>query len=319
MTPEIAIIIPAYNAAKFLAATLDSVAAQTFAHWHCTIVDDGSQDATAAITQSFVQRDTRFSLLQQKNAGHGAAKNAGFAASPPDAPFVIFMDADDLWEPSALQTLLDTLQRNPEALASHALADMIDPDGNPYHPGERAAYGRNRIGLDHNLRPIPWPPHQPTSFPVIACEDRVAPSGVILYRRSALQRSGLFDTSLPQYEELHLHLRLTAFGHFAYTDQILVRYRQHPHNWSKRNVEAARAYWVARHRAAQSPLLTDQHRLILRISGLLQQKNKTRMWRDVGTYDLKKADLKKAARCYAHMIVNYLRYWKLKLRLSEFA
>jgi GT2 family glycosyltransferase len=312
MNAQVSIIVPAFNAGRFLDATLHSIRAQALRDFDCVVVDDGSTDDTPLIARHHAREDARFRVIQQRNAGHGAAKNAGFAESDPRTPYVIFMDADDLWRPEALQVLVATLEKNPKSVAAHAIADHIDEFGNPLNPGKAAGYERDRIGLE-GLRPVRLQAREPTTFSVLAYEDRVFPSGVIMYRRQALQATGVFDTSLPQHEDTHLHLRLATRGDFAFVDQILVLYRQHPSNWSKRNKEAARAYWIMRQALARSPLLSDEHRRILRRTSVLFQRRKAAMWVSAGRHDLAKGDVKKAANCLAHALVNGLRCVKLQM------
>ena len=73
----ISIIIPLYNAARFIAETLQSVQAQTYTDWECIVVDDGSTDNGAEIVQRIAQADTRIRYVYQSNAGPSAARNHG--------------------------------------------------------------------------------------------------------------------------------------------------------------------------------------------------------------------------------------------------
>lgn len=108
----ISIIIPAYNAERFLQETCRSLLAQTCPHWEALIIDDGSQDATADVAQAFCAQDGRFHLISQANAGVSAARNAGIDAAHGD--FIAFLDADDIWETSAVAQFLDVFTSCPE-------------------------------------------------------------------------------------------------------------------------------------------------------------------------------------------------------------
>ena len=110
--PLISIIIPAYNAERFLRETCRSLLAQTCPHWEALIIDDGSQDATADVARAFCAQDGRFHLISQANAGVSAARNAGIDAAHGD--FIAFLDADDMWEPSAVAQFLDMFTSCPE-------------------------------------------------------------------------------------------------------------------------------------------------------------------------------------------------------------
>ena len=77
--PLVTVVIPAYNAEKYIEETLDSLRAQTLTDWQALIVDDGSTDATAQIAGNAAAKDARFRLIRQENAGVSAARNRGLS------------------------------------------------------------------------------------------------------------------------------------------------------------------------------------------------------------------------------------------------
>lgn len=101
--PAISLIIPLYNAEKYLWPCLDSVAAQTFKDFEVLCVNDGSSDRTEEIVKSFAEHDSRFKLLNQKNAGCSMARNHGLKTAA--APYVALLDQDDMLHPQALEVL----------------------------------------------------------------------------------------------------------------------------------------------------------------------------------------------------------------------
>jgi len=104
-TPLVSLIIPAYNQAQYLAATLQSVFDQSHTHWECIIVNDGSTDQTAQIAASWVHKDPRFQCVHQENQGLSAARNAGLQKAQGD--WIQFLDADDLLHPDKLSASLE--------------------------------------------------------------------------------------------------------------------------------------------------------------------------------------------------------------------
>ena len=90
---KLSIIIPVYNAARYLHAAIDSLLAQTRRDWEALCVDDGSTDASAAILAEYAARDSRFKVIRQQNAGQGAARNRGLELARGE--FIYFLDADD--------------------------------------------------------------------------------------------------------------------------------------------------------------------------------------------------------------------------------
>ncbi len=107
----ISIILPVYNAGRFLDATLQMALAQTCADWELIAVDDGSTDETPILLQAFARQDRRIRVVTQANGGCASARNTGVNHIAANAEYVIFLDHDDLWEPDALETLLRVAPR----------------------------------------------------------------------------------------------------------------------------------------------------------------------------------------------------------------
>lgn len=103
MQDLISVVIPVYNCAPYLNACLQSLADQTVSGWEAILVDDGSTDGSAALCDAWAQKDVRFRVLHQKNAGVSAARNAGIDAARGE--YLAFVDGDDRVEPDFLQTL----------------------------------------------------------------------------------------------------------------------------------------------------------------------------------------------------------------------
>ncbi|MER5555812.1 CDP-glycerol glycerophosphotransferase family protein [Streptomyces sp. NPDC002793] len=109
MAPRLTVVVPLYNVEEYLGACLDSLAGQTMADLEVVMVDDGSTDGSADVAMEFSRRDPRFRLIRQKNAGLGAARNAGAAQAHPDAGFLAFVDSDDVVPPGAFARMLREL------------------------------------------------------------------------------------------------------------------------------------------------------------------------------------------------------------------
>ncbi|MGE4298306.1 MAG: glycosyltransferase [Desulfovibrionaceae bacterium] len=111
-TPRVSVLMPAYNAAATLAATLDSLLVQTLADCEIVAVDDGSTDATRDIMAAYARRDARVRPVGVAHGGIVAALNAGLAHCR--APYVARMDADDLCLPERLAVQADFLDAHPD-------------------------------------------------------------------------------------------------------------------------------------------------------------------------------------------------------------
>ena len=107
--PEISMIVPVYNVEQYLPAALDSLRAQTCPDWEAILVDDGSPDGCGALCDAAARQDVRFRVIHQKNAGVGAARNAGLAAAR--GTYVQFLDSDDALEPQMVEVLCRTARQ----------------------------------------------------------------------------------------------------------------------------------------------------------------------------------------------------------------
>lgn len=103
MKPKFSIIIPVYNVAPYLRECLDSVLAQTFTDWEAICVDDGSTDGSGAILDEYSDKDGRFKVIHQKNAGVSAARNTALEAAVGE--WITFLDADDRIDTERLSSL----------------------------------------------------------------------------------------------------------------------------------------------------------------------------------------------------------------------
>lgn len=105
--PLISIIIPIYNAEKYIEETLRSVLNQTYKNWECIIVNDGSTDNTPNIIDEWIKKDERFKIFHKKNEGLSMTRNFGIARA--NADYVAFLDSDDVWMPHHLSTLIESM------------------------------------------------------------------------------------------------------------------------------------------------------------------------------------------------------------------
>lgn len=106
MNQLVSIVIPCYNAEKFIAETIQSVLDQTYTCWELIIIDDGSKDSSSKIISSFLS-DPRISYFYQENTGVSKARNHGI--SRVKGVYVAFLDADDVWVPSNLEEKINVL------------------------------------------------------------------------------------------------------------------------------------------------------------------------------------------------------------------
>src|SRR5438045_3408144 len=121
----VSVVVPAFNAARFLPQTLESVLSQSVSDWELIAVDDGSTDETRRVAEDYAARDNRIVVVSQANAGVAVARNRGFERSNRSHQYVLFLDADDVWEPNALELLVNALESEPSLVASHGLVRTL--------------------------------------------------------------------------------------------------------------------------------------------------------------------------------------------------
>ncbi len=108
--PLISIIIPVYNAEKYLRQCLDSVVAQTYTNWECLLIDDGSKDSSGAICDEYAEKDSRFRVFHKENGGVSSARNLGIEKAKGE--FIAFYDSDDTIPFDSLKVLYLSLSNS---------------------------------------------------------------------------------------------------------------------------------------------------------------------------------------------------------------
>ena len=123
----VTVLMPAYNAARTLEASVRSVMAQTYRNWDLLIVDDGSTDATAEICQRLAQEDSRVIHYRSAHIGFSAVLNLGLSLI--QGRYVARLDADDLSHPERLQKQVDFLTAHPEVKVLGTWGERINDQG----------------------------------------------------------------------------------------------------------------------------------------------------------------------------------------------
>lgn len=118
--PEISVIVPVYNTEKYLDRCIRSIIDQTFSDFELILVDDGSKDNSGFICDEWEKKDSRIKVIHQKNAGAGAARNAGLAIAKGN--YINFVDSDDWITPEMYEILYKLLR---ETSATIAMTNMI--------------------------------------------------------------------------------------------------------------------------------------------------------------------------------------------------
>src|SRR5215467_13939630 len=126
-SPAISVLMPVYNAGRFLAPAVESVLAQTFPDFELIAIDDGSGDASAEVLAQFAARDGRIRVFGQENRGIVATLNRALELAR--APLIARMDADDLSRPDRLAKQVGYLEGHPEVAVLSGAMDVINESG----------------------------------------------------------------------------------------------------------------------------------------------------------------------------------------------
>jgi glycosyltransferase involved in cell wall biosynthesis len=193
--PAVSVIMPAYNAERYLHVAVDSVLRQSFADLELLIVDDGSVDGTVAIAEGYAARDPRVRVLQQRNAGPGPARNTGFRAAR--GRVFAFLDSDDEWDDTFLAAQVAVLQARPDidVVVGNARNRGGARDGQPSRP------------LRGDGRPIPL-------TEILA--DETCLFIMSAFRREVIDAIGGFDPEIFTNEEYEMWIRAALAG-FTFT------------------------------------------------------------------------------------------------------
>lgn len=209
-TPEISVIICAYNAAPYLAQTLESVFAQTYQSYEIIVVNDGSTDETEQVIARY---SDRVRYIRQENAGPGAARNTAIRCA--GGRYLALLDSDDQWLPHYLETMLGRMKTEPEIDVLYPNAILF---GTPQWEGHL------------------FQDECPSSAPVtlekfLARKCNVFISAV--FKRDILETVGFFDENLRGSEDFDFWLRMLQQGYrFDFLREPLARYRKRPDSLS---------------------------------------------------------------------------------------
>ena len=181
--PCVSVVLATCNRGRFLPEVIASVQAQSMQSWELKIVDDGSTDDTAAVVAPFLE-DRRISYIPQQQSGPSAARNRGLRES--NAPFVAYIDSDNVWFPEFLATAVDCLVAEPEV-------DLV--------------YGA--LVTDHhqlNQSQILWEPYSRERL----LRANFIDTNVLVHRRTLVDRYEGWDENLSRLLDWDLVLRYTS-------------------------------------------------------------------------------------------------------------
>ena len=199
------VIIPTYNAPRFVVETVDSVLAQTYGDFELLVVDDGSGPETREALDPYMNR---IRYIHQANGGPSTARNTGIKEAAGE--LIAFCDHDDLWLPNKLEVQMDFIDSHPDAGLYYCDYEHF---GDRIHKRPR----KQRSG---------W------VFPQLL-QKRFLQTLTVVCRKEVFERAGLFDKSLRYCQDYDMWLRIALHYRFAFTGGVLARYRIHAENLAR--------------------------------------------------------------------------------------
>jgi GT2 family glycosyltransferase len=205
--PTVSVLMPVWNAERFVAPAIESILSQTFTDFEFLIFDDGSTDRSVEIVSRYADRDSRIRLFPRPHVGYTRWLNEGLSLARGE--FVARMDADDIALPSRLERQVDHLRRAGDCVAVGSSVYLIDSDAAPI--------------CEHRYDPD----HESIDGGHIAGEFNMILHPACTFRRSALLAVGGYREEFHTAEDYDLFLRLAEVGRLANLPEILLHYRKH--------------------------------------------------------------------------------------------
>jgi glycosyltransferase involved in cell wall biosynthesis len=242
--PKISVIMPAYNTAGLIAASLDSVLQQSFQDFEVLVVNDGSPD-TPALEEVLTPYLEKIDYIKQENKRAAGARNTAIRQARGE--FLAFLDSDDTWLPDHLSSQMKLFTEDPTlglvysncfAFADSKLADEF---------------------MDR------CPSQGPATFEALIVQHCQIPISPVVARKSAIVKAGLFDEGLVRCDDYDMWIR-TAFhgGKIGYSRKVQARLNDgRPGSLGVSDVKMAEAYWIILEKAKRTLPLTDADREIV--------------------------------------------------------
>jgi teichuronic acid biosynthesis glycosyltransferase TuaG len=204
--PRITVVVPAWNAARFIERTLLTVTAQTFTDYEIVVIDDGSSDDTKTVVDKFMAaHSVRGRCIRQENKKIAGARNTGIRAA--EADWISFLDHDDLWFPNKLERVAAELDAHPEA-------DLVCHHENVIKDGKLVRVSRNGPWVENMYERL------------LFDGNALSPSAVTV-KKAKLHEAGLFreDPAFNTVEDYDLWMRLAQVSRMRFLDEVLGEYQ----------------------------------------------------------------------------------------------
>ena len=222
----ISIVIPVYNAEKYLEQCLNSIQNQTYKNFEVILVNDGSMDHSESICMDFVKVDTRFKYFTKVNGGASSARNFGLDYVLGD--FITFIDADDWVDENHLEVLLNNIKENNSDMAVSSIKkfdNVRNFEFRVYSKQEKYLLNYNKLNREEFLVILPKLIHASNSYKIAVSK---------LFKKE-LVTDVRFDESIVYGEDLDFFFKLyNKVNSISYVDEVTYIYRLHDESSSSK-------------------------------------------------------------------------------------
>lgn len=235
--PKVSVVIPAYNSAKYLPETIESIISQSFKDIEIIIVDDASTDNTSDIIARINSSDIRYVRLEENHGGPSRPRNIGIQKAKGE--FIAFCDSDDLFVPGRLSTAIKFLRNNPDM-------GMVFTDAQKFDEITGADIGGNFLNGYNLFHALPKKEVAKNCFAIsskdaYSClffENYILTCGVTV-RASVFQKVGYFDETITNGDDKDMWFRISKDYPIGFIDKIGFKYRKRGNSISTRGPELA--------------------------------------------------------------------------------
>lgn len=215
------VIVPAYNRAKLIRRSIQSILNQGYRDFELIVVDDASTDGTEEIVKGFQDPRIRY-IRHDKNRGASAARNTGVKAAK--GGFIAFQDSDDEWFPEKLEKQMKAFE-------------AASPDVGIVYTGFWRLEGNKKI-----YTPSPFLKHKEGAIHKDLLKGSFVSTQTIVVRKECFKKAGLFDETLPRLQDWELVLRLSKHYKFKHIDEALLNAYFTPYSISASNKSHIKAF-----------------------------------------------------------------------------
>lgn len=209
LMPQVSVLIPTYNYARYVGYAVNSVLEQSYPNVEIIVVDDGSTDNTRDVLKSYA---SRIHYIYQENGGTGSALNTGIVAAA--GKYICWLSSDDVFYPDKVARQVQLMESRPELGFSYTSFCVIDAQGqwqydvqSPYYPERKEMVQKLMEGCFIN-------------------------GSSVMMSRAALDTVGLFDEAMGMVHDYDLWFRFLRWHPCGFLDEILLGYRWHGENGS---------------------------------------------------------------------------------------